>query len=94
MLHCIATNEQAYALANVSAPFLKLKSKYMQWRAEGDAEGATAPGIHPGGIQKRSFLKKCIGKCRKSKVKCVKSEERPRASRIRGASGKMLRKKK
>jgi len=22
-----------------------------QWRAEGDADGATAPGIHPGGIQ-------------------------------------------
>jgi len=61
-----------------------------QWRAE---EGATAPGIQPGGIQRRSFLKKCIGKCQKSKGKCIKSEEQPRASRIMGASGKMFRKK-
>jgi len=28
-----------------------------QWRAEGDADGATAPGIHPGGIQ-GAFLRK------------------------------------
>jgi len=26
-----------------------------QWRAEGGADGATAPGIHPGGIQGASF---------------------------------------
>jgi len=30
-----------------------------QWRAEGGADGATAPGIHPGGIQGASFCKKC-----------------------------------
>jgi len=29
---------------------------YGQWRAEGGADSATAPGIHPGGIQGASFL--------------------------------------
>ena len=35
--------------------------KQEQWRAEGGADGATAPGIHPGGIQGASFgLKKVV----------------------------------
>ena len=29
----------------------------LQWRADGGANGATAPGIHPGGIQEASFRK-------------------------------------
>jgi len=28
----------------------------LQWRAEGDVDGATAPGIHPGGHLRGQFL--------------------------------------
>src|SRR6218665_623743 len=36
----------------------KKYTKMMQWRAEGGADGSTAPGIHPGGIQGVIFCKK------------------------------------
>ena len=63
-----------------------------QWRAEEGAE-VRRPRASSRGHPTTDFLKKCIGQCRKVRVNCVKSEERLRAYRIRGASGKMFRKK-
>ena len=40
-----------------------------QWRAEGGADGATAPGIHPGGHPRGQFYVKNVGKWKKMKRK-------------------------
>ena len=38
----------------------------------GVPEGATVPGIQLGGIQGVSFLKKCVSKCLKIRIKRLK----------------------
>jgi len=51
----------------------KMSIKYsgLQWRAEGGADGATAPGIHPGGHEGASFLKNILVNDQKRSKKVV-----------------------
>src|SRR6218665_84435 len=49
----------AHYRVNSDFSYLSCLSTCQQWRAEGGANGATAPGIHLGGIQGTSFRTKC-----------------------------------
>jgi len=48
----------------------RIRYTYEPVACRGGANDATAPGIHPGGIQGASFLKKNVGKWQKRREKC------------------------